>query len=151
MKLNNLKKTTGKKSKRRGRGYGSGKGGHTVGFGQKGQSSRSGFKKLRGWIRETKIKSIPKLRGIGKRSAKRGYFKNKINKEIVNLDKLNENYKNGDYVSVRTLVKKKIIKNSDTEVKVLGKGKITRKLYIQDIKVSDSARKKIERAGGKVS
>jgi large subunit ribosomal protein L15 len=80
--LNELKRST-KNSKRKGRGYGSGKGGHTVGRGQKGQTSRSGYKKPRPGFEGGQMplsRRIPKLRGFT-----RGYFKSKDSKIVINL------------------------------------------------------------------
>lgn len=152
MKLNKLSKVVTKKLKRRGRGYGSGKGGHTVGYGQKGQKSRSGYKKLRSWIRESKVQSLPKLRGIGKRSAKRGFFKSKIDRNILNISDLNK-YSSGSTIDKKFLRDQKIIKSlrKNIEVKILGKGELKKKITVKGLKVSEIARKKIEKAGGKVN
>lgn len=151
MELHKLSKIGKKKKKRKGRGYGSGKGGHTVGKGQKGQSSRSGFKKLRAWIRESKLSSLPKLRGVGKRSAKRRYFKSKFKKFSFNLKDLHV-FQTGEIIDLDSLRQKGLIrgKSKRVEVKILGVGEIKKKFVIRGVKVSESARKKIEKAGGKV-
>jgi len=150
MKLNNLKKIKDKKKKRRGRGYGSGKGGHTVGYGQKGQKSRSGFKRMKSWIRESQIRSIPKLKGIGKRSNKGKY--NKAKEFVVNIGDLDKIFKNGDIVSEKIL-KQKVIsypKSKKVRIKILGYGKTDKKLIVKGLKMSKSASEKIKKAGGKV-
>lgn len=151
MKLHQLKKIKDKKAKRIGRGYGSGKGGHTVGKGQKGQASRSGFQPLRSWIRSSKILSIPKLRGLGKRSAHRGYFKSKVKKKVLNVSDLNE-LNDGTVVDHKFLTKQGIVnvKSKPTEVKILGDGELEKKITVAGLEVSKTARKKIEDAGGKV-
>ncbi|MBU0976442.1 MAG: uL15m family ribosomal protein [Patescibacteria group bacterium] len=140
-----------KKKKIVGRGYGSGKGGHTVGKGMKGQRSRSGFKRQRAWIREAKLNSLPKLRGIGKRSNKRKYKKAKESVFILNLSDL-ENLREGEVITVQYLKGTGLIKGSSKKVlvRILGNGDISKKFSIKGIKVSASATKKIEQAGGKV-
>lgn len=151
MELHHLNKIGRRKAKRIGRGYGSGKGGHTVGRGQKGQTSRSGYKKFRSWVRESKIKSLPKLKGIGKRSAKRGYFKTKVREFVLNLKDLAK-FKTGEIVDLDLLKKEKIVKaqSKKVKVKILGQGEIKQKLVIKGLLVSKSAKKKIEQAGGKI-
>ncbi len=151
MKLNELTKIIKNKSKIIGRGYGSGKGGHTVGKGQKGQKSRSGYKKLRSWFRESKVKSLPKLKGIGKRTAKRMFFNKKINEYVFNVKDL-DSFHEGSIIDVLALKKNGYIKSKskNISVKVLGKGELRKKIYIKGIKVSKTARKKIEKVGGKV-
>lgn len=151
MELSKLAKIGKKKKKRIGRGYGSCKGGHTVGKGQKGQSSRSGFKKLRSWIRESKVRSYPKLRGIGKRSAKRGYVRVKIKRFALNVGDLDQ-FESGETITLKLLREKGLVKakGKRLEVKILGKGEIEKKLNVSGIQVSKTAKKKIEKAGGKV-
>ncbi|MBN2016150.1 uL15 family ribosomal protein [Candidatus Dojkabacteria bacterium] len=151
MKLHQLPKIKEKKSKRIGRGYGSGKGGHTVGRGQKGQRSRKSFKRLKAWIRESKIRSIPKLKGIGKRSARRGYAKVKIKDYVLNVSDL-DRFKDGTVVDLSFLKKEGIadIRTKKVSVKILGRGDLARKVTLRGLKVSETARKKIEKAGGKV-
>jgi large subunit ribosomal protein L15 len=152
MKLYNLPKIKKRKSKKIGRGYGSGKGGHTVGRGQKGQASRSGHKRLRSWIRESKVQSLPKLRGIGKRSSKRGYFKAKKKYIVLNLSDINE-FPANSVIDLTFLKKKNIVKirSKKVFVKILGNGKIDKKMTIKGLNVSENARKKIEKAGGSVN
>lgn len=151
MKLSNLKKISKQKAKRIGRGIGSGKGGHTVGKGQKGQRARSGFSKMRNWIKGNVIKTLPKLRGIGRRSNKRGFFIK--NKKFIsfNVGQLNL-FNDGEIVSVESLIKKGLIKakTKKIEVKILGNGELKRKLTIDKIKTSKLAAKKITEAGGKI-
>lgn len=151
MKLHELKSIKDKKKKKIGRGYGSGKGGHTVGKGMKGQRSRSGFQRLRAWIRQAQITSIPKLKGIGKRSAKRGYAKSKIKEYIFNVKDLNV-FEDGDIVSRSSLRDKALVTNKSKKlkIKILGSGNLEKKLTIKGIDVSESAQKKIEKAGGAV-
>jgi large subunit ribosomal protein L15 len=151
MKLNKLKKIKSKKSKRLGRGYGSGRGGHTVGKGQKGQQSRSGFKKMRGWVRESKVKSLPKLKGIGKRLATRGYFTIKRNNVVLNVSDL-EAFESGAKIDMKFLKDKGVIrkKSKRSVVKILGNGKLSKKFTVSGIATSRKAKDKIEEAGGEV-
>lgn len=147
MNLNQLAKTTQKSKKRIGRGPGSGRGGHTVGHGQKGQKSRGKiFLLFEGSkLRKTLIKRLPLLRGKGK-------FKSRQpSKLIVNLKYLNL-FKKDEVVNINSLAEKGIIKLEDGKklgVKILGEGRLLVPLTIQ-LPVSGGAKKKIEEAGGKV-
>ena len=84
-----------------------------------------------------------------RRIPKRG-FTNINSKEIVaiNLDKL-EKFNDGDVVTVTALKEKGIINNSKDGVKILGNGELTKKLTVQAMKFTASAKAKIEAAGGK--
>jgi len=146
MKLNKLTKATTKKKKRIGRGYGSGKGGHTVGRGQKGFKARSkvgllfsGTKMRKSWI-----KRLPFVRGKGK------FKSHRPQPIIVNVKYLNI-FKDGQKVTLKTLVKKGIVAKGaeKTGVKILGDGKLEKKLTVE-LPVSQGALKKIEKAGGRV-
>lgn len=141
-----LEKTVTKRKKRVGRGYGSGKGGHTSGRGQKGQKSRSHIGVLFEGIKVKKslIKRIPLMRGKGK-------FKSGNKPLIVKLAYLNI-LPAGTKVSVESLVKGGIIKRDDAlkyGVKILGGGKLEKKLTVA-LPISKSAAKVVEKAGGKV-
>lgn len=151
MELSKLSKTKTKSKKRIGRGAGSGKGAHTVGRGAKGQGSRSGYKKLKAWIRESGVKSLPKLKGIGKRSALRGYFKNKYEVHTLQVSDLNQ-FPDQSVITVDFLQKNGVFRNKskNSVVKILGGGEIKIKVTVKGVEVSDGAREKIEKAGGKV-
>jgi len=148
MQLHNLKESTGvKKSRRIGRG---GKRGKTSGKGHKGQKSRAG-RKIRPAERDI-IKRIPKLRGHGKNRA-RTVNVSKIKPTIINLRELEIGFVDGDKITPKTLVEKKIIKTlsgSLPSVKILGYGTLSKKLTITDCSVSTSAKEAIEKVGGKV-
>jgi len=138
------RKNRKKKGKRLGRGYGSGVGGHTANRGMKGQKSRSGHKSLVMFEGGNVpfFKRIPKYRG----------FK-KIDKKIytaVNIDVLNDNFKSGEIVSLGNLKKKGLIAQRTQYVKILGLGKIKKKLTISKLPISKSAQEKIEKAGGTI-
>lgn len=146
--MNNMKlpKIVKKSKKRVGRGYGSGKGGHTVGRGQKGQKSRSKINVLFEGVKVKKslIKRLPLQRGKGK-------FKANKKPLIVNLKVLNLLPENS-IVDLERLVKEGIVKRDDAEtfgIKILGDGEIGKKLTIE-LPISKSAARKIEKFGGKV-
>ena len=143
MKLYELSPAEGSKkgSKRVGRGHASGWG-KTSGKGQKGQKSRSG-----GSIR-------PGFEGgqmpLQRRLPKRG-FNNIFAKKVVtvNLSTLNRKFEDGADVTVEALVNAGVIKNSFDAVKVLGNGKVDKKLNVKVSAFSASAKAAIEAAGGK--
>ncbi|MBN1325671.1 50S ribosomal protein L15 [Candidatus Falkowbacteria bacterium] len=142
LKLYNLRPARGaKKNKKRiGRGDSSGHGTYAT-RGQKGQRSRSGGRgglKLKGL--KSGIQSIPKLGG----------FKSlKPKSAIVNLDIIDKNYKNGDVIDTLSLFQKGLT-DQKYNAKILGDGKITKKVTVVGVRVSQSAAVAIEKAGGKV-
>jgi large subunit ribosomal protein L15 len=146
MKLNQLPKTTAKSKKRVGRGYGSGKGGHTAGRGQKGQKSRGqvGLLFEGTKMRKSLIRRLPMRRGKGKLkpSSKKPII---INVKYLNLLKANSQ------VTIENLVKEGLVVKEALKVgvKVLGDGQLTKKLTVK-LPVSKGAEKKIKKAGGKV-
>lgn len=143
-----LPKIKVKKPKRLGRGYGSGKGGHTSSRGSKGQKSRSKLNILFEGLKTKKsfIKRLPLRRGKGK-------FKSRKDSPLgINLYLLND-FKSGSKVSLDSLVESKIISKKDAKkygAKILGNGHIDKKI-VSEIPTTDIARKKIEAAGGKVT
>ena len=142
MQIHELRpKHKSKGRKRVGRG---GKKGTYSGKGNKGQSSRAG-RKMVPIIREL-IKRYPKLKGY--RS-----FVLEDTTAVVNLDILNKNTKDKDIINPENLVKSGIInavKGKVPEVKILGNGKLDKKLVIENCKVSIPAKEAIEKAGGAV-
>lgn len=143
--MQNLPKSVLKSAKRIGRGIGSGKGGHTVGKGQKGQKTRAKLSVIfQGYkVKKSFIKKLPFMRGKGK-------FKAGASPAIVQIGAL-EVLSKGSVVDVETLIKEKIVSKSAAKfgVKILGKGELTKALTIK-VSVSASAVKKVEKAGGKV-
>ena len=87
------------------------------------------------------IMRLPKLKG----------FKNpnRVNFQVVNVKDL-ECFKDGDEVDMLTLLEKKLIRRKKDPVKILGHGKLTKKLTIKVHKISSSAKDKIIQAGGKI-
>ncbi len=142
MRLEELKPAAGstKKSKRVGRGPGSGSG-KTAGKGHKGQKARSGGVKGAGF----EGGQMPLQRRIPKRG-----FTNIFRKEysVVNLQDL-ELMSGADPITPETLMRKGLIKDMKTGVKVLGMGELKAKLTVRAHKFSKSAVEKIQAAGGK--
>lgn len=142
MRLEELKPAAGstKKSKRVGRGVGSGSG-KTAGKGHKGQKARSGGVKGAGF----EGGQMPLQRRLPKRG-----FTNIFRKEysIVNLQDL-EKMTGTDPITPEVLMRKGLIKDMKTGVKVLGTGELKAKLIVRAHKFSKSAVEKIQAAGGK--
>lgn len=144
MKIHDLAPAPGsvKEAKRKGRGAGSGNG-KTAGKGHKGQNARSG-----GGVR-------PGFEGgqmpLQRRLPKRGFRNYPFRKEyqIVNIDFLNI-FDDNAVVTAEELLAKGFIDNIETPVKILGDGILEKKLTVKANKFSESAKQKIEAAGGKV-
>ena len=124
---------------RRGRGHGSGNG-KTAGKGHKGQKARSGAPRL-----GFEGGQLPLYRRLPKRG-----FTCINSKEIVgiDLDRLNA-FDDGAEVDVKALIEKGIVKNPRDGVKILGGGKLEKKLTVKVNAFSKSAAEAIEAAGGK--
>jgi large subunit ribosomal protein L15 len=136
--------------KRVGRGPGSGKGKFS-GRGIKGQKSRSGSHKMRAGFEGGQMPihmRIGKLRGSTSKDAMPvGPFRTST--VPVNVRDL-VRFEAGDEVTPETLVAKRLIKNTKTDVKLLGVGEVTMKLTVRVHGISATAREKIEAAGGTV-
>ena len=130
--------------KRVGRGLGSGKGRYS-GRGIKGQKSRSGSHKMRAGFEggQTNLyMRLGKLRGATSADAMPiGPFRTYT--QPVNVRDL-DRFEAGDEVTPETLVEKRLIKNTRTDVKLLGVGEVTKKLTVRVHAISASAREKIE-------
>ena len=142
MKLSELSPAEGsvRDTYRKGRGAGSGNG-KTGGRGHKGQKARSGGKIRIGF----EGGQMP----LARRLPKRGFnniFAEPL--EIINLSTLNL-FEDGDTVSAETLLEKGILKKCTFGVKVLGNGKVTKKVTVKASAFSKSAKEAIEAAGGK--
>ena len=146
MKLHNLKPAEGsgvKKKRRVGRGYGSGDG-KLSGRGQDGQNSRSG-----GGVR-------PGFEGgqmpLFRRLPKRG-FTNIFAKQyaFINVEDLNR-FEDGTEITLDYLVEQGVVKKAKAKdgLKILGNGKIKKKLNVKAAKFTKSAEEKITTAGGKI-
>jgi large subunit ribosomal protein L15 len=141
MELNNLKPKKGSRhaKKRVGRGPGSGHG-KTAGRGEKGQKSRSGYSRMLGF----EGGQMP----LHRRLPKRG-FTNIFKKvhAVVNVSDL-DRFDNGATIDENALRGAGLIKGAADGIKILGDGKLTKKLNVKATKFSASARKQIEAAGG---
>ena len=139
--LNNLHPAKGSthKKKRLGRGPGSGLG-KTAGRGNKGQKSRSGYSGKVGF----EGGQMPLQRRLPKRG-----FTNIFKKEhaVVNVSDL-ERFDNGATVDEAAMRKAGLVKGRNDGIKILGDGKLSKKLTVHAAKFSASARKQIEAAGG---
>ena len=142
MKLSELSPAEGsvRAPYRKGRGAGSGNG-KTGGRGHKGQKARSGGKIRVGF----EGGQMPLARRIPKRG-----FNNIFAKplEIVNLSTLDQ-FQDGDTVTVHALLDKGILSKCVYGYKVLGNGKVTKKVTVKASAFSASAKEAIEAAGGK--
>ena len=146
--LTKLTKTTQKSARRCGRGIGSGLGGHTSGRGTKGDNARgktaltfAGTKIKKSWI-----KRLPFLRGKHLLLPKNKTYE-------INLSQLESWFKDGQSVDKKAIFEKigKVnAKDLTKTIKVLGAGKLTKKLTLKDIQLSQSARQKIVSLGGKI-
>jgi large subunit ribosomal protein L15 len=141
MDLNNLKPKKGAKHSRKrvGRGPGSGNG-KTAGRGEKGQKSRSGYSQRIGF----EGGQMPLVRRLPKRG-----FTNIFKKEyaVVNVSDL-DRFEAGATVDEGTLRKAGLVKGRNDGIKILGDGKLSKKLIVNAHKFSATARKQIEAAGG---
>ncbi len=141
--LHNLRVTFGaKRVKRRvGRGNASGKGNYS-GRGIKGQRARSGGKKklalkgIRGYLLR-----LPK---------KKGFTSFKIKPVVINIKVLNSIFKDNDSVTPQVLWRLGLIKDIKYGVKILGEGKLNKKLTVRANQFSKTAKSAILKAGGKV-
>ena len=143
MELSNLKPKKGARhaKKRVGRGPGSGHG-KTSGRGEKGQKSRSGYSRQIGF----EGGQMPLHRRIPKRGFTNIFKKNYA---VVNLADL-ERFDNGATVDEAALRQAGLVKGQNDGIKVLGNGKLSKKLTVSATKFSETARKSIEAAGGTV-
>ncbi len=142
MRLHDLSPVEGskKEAKRIGRGHGSGQG-KTAGKGHKGQKARAG----RGMRIGFEGGQMPLQRRVPKRGFNNIFAKNIVSVNVGTLEK----FDNGTVVDVQALVAAGIVKNSFDGVKILGNGNLTKKLTVKVSAYSESAKAKIEAAGGK--
>jgi len=121
-----------------------GKRGTYSGKGLKGQRARAG-RKFQPAIREL-IKKFPKLKGYRSKRRPNGVV-------VLNVENIAKKFESNEIVNPKSLIEKRLIrriKGKLPAVKILGEGKIERKLIVEDCEVSESAREKIEKAGGEV-
>ena len=142
MKLHELSPVAGSTQigKRKGRGHGSGNG-KTGGRGHKGQKARSGGKVRVGF----EGGQMPLVRRIPKRG-----FINVFAKPLtaVNVIALND-FEDGAVIDAAALIENGIIAECPNGLKILGNGNLTKKVTVKAAAFSESAKEKIEQAGGK--
>jgi large subunit ribosomal protein L15 len=142
LRLHHLRPAKGAKKDKTRKGLGEGSKGKTAGRGTKGTGARTttrlGFEG--GGV--NLVMRTPKLRG----------FKNpfRVEYQVVNLEKLTELYPKGGAVTISDLVAKGAVRKNKP-VKVLGNGELSVKLEVNVDKVSESAKTKIEAAGGSIN
>ena len=143
--LHNLHPNEGatKDKKRLGRGRGSGKG-KTSGKGVKGQKARPGHHGARFAFEGGQM---PMPRRIPKRGFK---APNRVESHPINVSQLEQLFEAGATVDLAALQAKGVVPKLVEKVKILGDGNITKKLTIKAQGVSESARSKIEAAGGTI-
>ncbi len=141
--LTNRAKIVDKSQKRVGRGYGSGKGGHTTGRGAKGDKVRGktkitfdGSKIKKSWIKRT-----PFLRGKHR-------LESQPKPVIFNLDQIDKWFKTSQTVSPESL--SKVVKSNLTAVKILSRGQLSQALTFKGVTLSKLSCDKIVKAGGKI-
>ena len=153
LNLSNLKPAQPRKGRKRiGRGLGSGKGRYS-GRGVKGQKARSGSHTMRPGFEGGQMPiymRLPKQRGPYSKDAM-PMGPHRTHTVPVNLRDLERVFEDGDEATLEAMVEKGLIKNTRTDVKVLGQGELTKKLAVTAHSFSASAREKIEHAGGSVT
>ena len=133
------------KGKRRGRGYGSGKGGHNSGYGTKGQKARQG-RKPNNWFEGGQTPLVRRLPYINGFTSKNAYKILELN--LNNIEKISEK------LNAKEL-KVDLLKNLGLDefdfVKVLGRGTIKSKVVLSGFWYSKKAKEKIEKVGGSIN
>jgi large subunit ribosomal protein L15 len=152
LNLSTLKPAQSRRDRKRvGRGLGSGKGRYS-GRGIKGQKSRAGSHKMRAGFEGGQMPiymRLGKQRGSTSKDAMPiGPFRTST--VPVNVSAL-DRFDDGAEVTPESLVEKGLIKNTKTDVKLLGNGDLKKKLTVRVHAISASAREKVEQAGGTVA
>ena len=145
MHLHELQSPVGSRKRKKllGRGAGSGHG-RTSGRGQKGQNSRSSGRKLVGTSEGGQMPLAKRLPKVGFRS------KRPILNQVVDLKQLNQ-LENGAVINTAFLKSQGLIESIHKPFKILGDGELKKSVVIEEGSVSQTAREKILKAGGKVS
>ena len=150
LSLSNLKPAQKRKARKRvGRGLASGKGRYS-GRGIKGQKSRSGSHTMRAGFEGGQMPiymRLAKQRGATSKDAM-PIGPHRTSTVPVNVSELERVFDAGADVTLEALIEKGLIKNTKTDVKVLGNGELKKKLAVSVHAFSTSAREKIEAAGG---
>ena len=146
MRLHDLKNVPGARHRKKRLGCGESSGhGKTSCRGNKGQKARSG-----GAIRPGfEGGQMPLYRRLPKKGFSNAQFRDKI--LTVNIGDLSESFQDGAVVNEESLRACGLIRGQCDAVKILGDGEVKRKLTVQVNRVSESAKQKIEQAGGTVT
>jgi large subunit ribosomal protein L15 len=152
LNLTSLKPAQDRKDRKRvGRGNSSGKGRYS-GRGIKGQKSRAGSHKMRAGFEGGQMPiymRLGKLRGATSKDAMPiGPFRTST--APINVGSL-DRFDDGAEVTPESLVEKGLLKNTKTDVKLLGNGELKKKLTVRVHGISATAREKVEQAGGTVA
>lgn len=147
MQIHEIKPITKKKQRKRvGRG---GKRGTYSGKGIKGQKSRAGAGIKPGFRGgDTPLwKKFHKVRGSSKKvdAKKRGFQLRHPKPEVVNLRDLNKRFSEGEIVSPKTLLEKRLVKKIKHGVKLLGKGELKKKLIFKGVEMSKAVKERVAR------
>jgi len=138
--LHNIKRSSesSRPGKRLGRGDSSGKGTYS-GRGLKGQKSRSG-------VSRTKLKRLGMKSVLLKTPKSRGFKSLSPKNQVVSVVKINENFKDNEVVNAETLLAKKLIRNKNLPIKILGKEALIPKgLKFEKILFSQSVKDQLEK------
>jgi large subunit ribosomal protein L15 len=153
LNLSNLKPASPRRARKRvGRGLGSGKGRYS-GRGIKGQKSRSGSHKMRPGFEGGQnpiYMRLGKQRGPYSKDAM-PMGPHRTSTQPVNVASLEGRFDAGAEVTLEALVEKGLIKNTRTDVKLLGQGELTKKLSVTVHAASATAREKVQAAGGSLT
>src|SRR6476660_1900588 len=153
LSLSSLQPAAPRKSRKRvGRGLGSGKGRYS-GRGIKGQKARSGSNKMRPGFEGGQnpiYMRLGKQRGPYSKDAM-PMGPHRTHTQPVNVAALEERFDAGAEVTLEALVEKGLIRNTRTDVKLLGQGDLSKKLSITVHAASATAREKVEAAGGSLT
>ena len=144
MRLNEIKPNEGatKVAKRKGLGIGTGNG-KTAGRGEKGQKARSGYSRKAGF----EGGQLPLYRRLPKRGFKNAMFKTEY--AVINLSDLNT-FEDGTVVTPELLKETGKLKKQLDGIKVLGNGKLEKKLTVKANIFTKKAKEEIEANGGKI-
>jgi large subunit ribosomal protein L15 len=146
MRLHDLKPRPGARKRRKRVGCGESSGhGKTSCRGHKGQKARSGAAIRPGF----EGGQMPMHRRLPKKGFNNTLFQDKI--EVVNVGDLEGAFENGATVSPDTLRQSGLVNRTCDVIKILGTGDLSLKLSFQGVKVSASAKEKIEKAGGSIA
>ena len=150
LSLSTLKPVQERRARKRvGRGLGSGKGRYS-GRGIKGQKSRSGSHKMRAGFEGGQMPlymRLGKQRGSTSKDAM-PIGPHRTRTAGVNVSELERVFDDGAEVTIESLLEKRLIRNTRTDVKILGNGDLKKKLTVTAHLFSKSAAEKIEAAGG---